>query len=434
MKLSSLARSIELAKLAAQVGMKEFRSGGLKSRLEQATLIANSLSQLKGAAMKAGQLLSLDLDNYFPPEAIEILSKLQSAATAHPFEEILATLSKEFGPEKFLRLESISKNPIGVASIGQVHRASFDGRQIVLKIQYPGVADSIDSDLKILKTLAVSFCAVSGRRMDLDPLFKEFRTVLAQEVDYVREAQFQKQYQAQIAKMQSGSAVKFSVPNVVDELSNPRVLAMSFASGQALRTWISSGPSPAKKQQIARAVLDLYFQEFFDWGLVQTDPNWGNFLIEDSAQSLNLTVLDFGACKQYPREFIQNYVQLLTLASQKNSKMIRDHAIAFGLIDPRESPAAFAAFEEILSTAIRPFFMKAENSQYFDFAQKEHIVDSQNAAKSLAEKLVYSPPPYALVFLHRKLAGVYSILKHLEVRMDISTYWEKMQDLSNKGA
>ena len=158
MKLSIFSRTVELTKLAAKVGLKELRSGDLKSRFEQAILIANSLSQLKGAAMKAGQLLSLDLSNYFPPEAIEAFSKLQNAAVAQPFAQVQEVLLKELGPAKLSQIEDLATIPIGTASIGQVHRARFQGREIVLKIQYPGVAESIDSDLKILKTIASSYC------------------------------------------------------------------------------------------------------------------------------------------------------------------------------------------------------------------------------------------------------------------------------------
>jgi len=205
MKSSAFLRSLELAKLAAQVGIKELRSGNLKSRMEQASLIANSLSKLKGAAMKAGQLLSLDLDSYFPPEAIEILSQLQSEAAAHPYKEMLNILQQELGPELLLKVSKISHTPIGVASIGQVHTAIYKKNQIVLKIQYPHVSDSIDSDLKILKTLALSFCQITGRKMNLDLLFAEFKTILQQEVNYEQEAAYQKKYYQNIVNSMPGA-------------------------------------------------------------------------------------------------------------------------------------------------------------------------------------------------------------------------------------
>jgi aarF domain-containing kinase len=432
MKASTFARTIELAKLAAQVGLKELRSGDMKSRLEQATLIAKSLSNLKGAAMKAGQLLSLDLNHYFPPEAIEVLSQLQNAAVAQPFEQIEQTLRQELGNEKFESLKYISKTPIGVASIGQVHRAQYQNQEIVLKVQYSDVASSIESDLRILKTIAVSCCQLSGRRMDLDPLFQEFRGILEQEVDYRQEAQLQSQYQESVEGIRSAGNFSYRVPTIIDAISTGRIIAMSFEQGRSLRSWVTSKPNKVQKEHLAIAILDLYFHEFFEWGLVQTDPNWANFLIHEHISSSELVLLDFGATRKYSREFIQNYIQLLHFAASKNSKALRDHAIEFGLVDHRESTSAFLAFEEMLITAIRPFFSNAPSNSHFDFSDQSHSLNSQKAAKALAAELIYSPPPYGLVFLHRKLAGVYSILKSLEVKLDVSGYWQKMQELSAK--
>ena len=162
--------------------------------------------------MKVGQLLSLDLDNYFPSEAIEILSQLQNAATARPFEEIERVINSEIvGPKRKL-ITDISRTPIGVASIGQVHRARVSHREIVLKVQYPNVAESVDTDLKILKTLALSFCQLSGRKMNLDDLFREFKFILEQELDYGIEAGFQKEFGERLGSLNHTSVCQFRVP------------------------------------------------------------------------------------------------------------------------------------------------------------------------------------------------------------------------------
>jgi aarF domain-containing kinase len=433
-KSSIFGRSIELARLAARVGIREFRSGDLKSRIEQAVLIANSLSRLKGAAMKAGQLLSLDLNNYFPPEAIQILSQLQNQATAQPFDQMQGIVKKQLGASNFKKLSEISNSPIGIASIGQVHRARYNDQDIVLKVQYPGVADSIDSDLKILKILASSFCQMTGRKMNLDPLFQEFRNVLSQEVDYLSEAKLQTEYSARIEKIRSDTGFHFHVPRVIDELSTAHVLAMTFEQGSTLKTWIGSNPSQVKRDAMAHAILDLYFHEFFDWGLVQTDPNWANFLVRDIGDKLELILLDFGATRRYSQDFIRDYILLLHLSANGDSEALKEHAIQFGLLDKRESKEAFFAFQQVLATATKPFFTAKAGQQKFDFSDPQHAINSANAAKDLAELLVFSPPPYGLAFLHRKLGGVYSVLKSLEVKLDISGYWEKMSNYSKNKA
>jgi aarF domain-containing kinase len=433
MKSSSMGRTFELAKLAAQVGLRELKSGDFSSRVEQAVLIAKSLSHLKGAAMKVGQLMSLDLDNYFPPEAIEILGQLQNTAIAHPFPEIERVLQSELSPEKRDLIESISPTPIAVASIGQVHRARYQGRDIVLKVQFAEVAGSVEADLKILKTLAKSFCQITGRDMNLTSLFQEFRSILEQELDYLAEAEFQREFRQKIGALKLNGPSTFRVPAVIKELSTKKVLAMDFEPGLTFRQWLNTKPSQEKREQLAVAILDLYFHEFFEWGLVQTDPNWGNFLIDDKGSHLSVCLLDFGATKKYSREFIQSYIRLLDFAANDQSPKLRALAVEMGLLDPRESEAAFNAFEQTLKTAIKPFFVNRPGLSYFDFSDRNHVLESQTSARALSRELVYSPPPHSIIFLHRKLAGVYSMLKSLNVQIDVSPYWQMMKDLSAGG-
>lgn len=433
MKSSAFSRSLELAKLAARVGLKEVRSGNLSSRMEQAVLIADSLSKLKGAAMKAGQLLSLELTDYFPKEAVEILSKLQNSAHEVDFAIIERTLRQELGQDGFSKIQKLSRSPLGIASIGQVHRASFEGHDIVLKVQYPGVAESIDSDIKILKTLAVAFCGVTGRQMDLDPLFSEFRHLLEQEVDYSKEAEFQSKYRDRVMSLEPGRGFRCHVPQVIPELSTERVLAMSYETGMTLRNWMKGAHGKSTKEKMAYTFLDLYFHEFFYWALVQTDSNLANFLVRQEGDSEpELVLLDFGASREYTRDFIFNYIQLLRIVGEGSYQELKRQAIEFGLMDPRESEEAFVAFRDMLKNAIKPFFAGSHGRSDFDFSDPQHSLNSQNAGRNLADKLKYSPPPHGLVFLHRKLGGVYSVLKSLGVTLDVSPYWKLMIDSGDR--
>lgn len=437
MKSSIFSRGLELANLAMKVGLKELKSGDIKSRIEQATLIVNSLTRLKGAAMKAGQLMSLDLHDYFPPEAVEILSQLQDSALAQPFEVIEKVLKQELGEKAFRQMESISHEPIGVASIGQVHTATYQGLPVVLKVQYPGVGDSIESDLKILKVLATSFCQIKGKKMDLAPLFNEFENILKQEVDYGKEADLQKEYKRAIAKMKGIEGVTYKVPTLIHDLCTERVLVMSYERGSGLRDWIAKKHGEEKRVMLAIALLDLYFYEFFECGLVQTDANWGNFLVEEKSSTLELTALDFGATRRYTEKFISQYRELLRHASaptsKENSELLKNFAVNWGIINRQESDAAFSAFETMIKTAVSPFFTHREGKEKFDFGDPRHLLNSNNAARALEENLVYSPPPYEIVFLHRKLAGIYSILKALNVQLDLSKYWLKLEYTETAG-
>ena len=434
MKSTSVLRTIALAKLATKVGLKELASSGFRSRMDQAKIIADSLADLKGAAMKAGQLLSLDLDGFFPPEAVDILSKLQNAATAQPTVEIEKVLSDELAPEARSQISELSRTPIGVASIGQVHKARYKDRDIVLKVQYEGVRTAIDSDLKILKTLALSICQLTGRKMNLEPLFAEFRSVLVQETDYCLELKFQNLVAQKIADLSSSTNFCYVVPKTIEEISSERVLSMNFQPGLTLRSWLSQRPGVRERNLVARAVLDLYFYEFFKWGLVQTDPNWGNFLVQQEGDRVSLCLLDFGATRSYSKEFRERYLMLLKSIESGQRSRIRQLSIDFGLIDARESEATFEVFEHMLEVSIRPFFVpQADGECLFDFTQPAYLAETQAAAIQLSRLLVYSPPPYPILFLHRKLAGVFSILKSLEAKIDVSKYWEAMPELISKG-
>lgn len=421
MKSSPILRALELAKLAAKVGLKSASSGSLESRIEQAKMLADSLSQMKGAAMKAGQLLSLDLMDYFPKEATEILSRLQSSAEPADYSVIETVLRRDLGDERFSKLIDIEKQPIGSASIGQVHRATIDGKQTALKVQYPGVAESIDADLKILKVVAKSFCAMTGRDMSLDPLFNEFRNILNQEVDYLNEASLQNEYRERIALLPPIPGIHYVVPDVNFEFTTRHVLAMEFRPGIKLRNWMQGSPTGKEKMRLAEAILNLYFHEFFEWALVQTDPNQGNFLVHPRGSDLELVILDFGATRRYSQEFIKNYIELLRATGEGHRQTVRDQAISFGLIDSRESDEAFEALYQVLTVAVRPFFKPS-----FDFSDESHAKASQQTSRELANKLKYSPPPHDLVFLHRKLGGVYAVLKSLGVTMDVSSYWRNL--------
>ena len=431
MKFSSVQRSLELAKLLTQVGVKEFQSSDLKSRYDQALLITKSLAKLKGAAMKAGQLLSLDLDHYFPPEAVELLSQLQNAANAHPFEEIEIIINREISPLKRSLIHSVTETPIGVASIGQVHRARYAELDIVLKVQYQDLADSVASDLIILKTLAQTFCNLSGRKMNLEPLFKEFRSILDQELDYKIEASFLVEYSKNLSNLVSRPGYKFRTPQVFLEISSNKVLAMTFEKGVTLRQWMNLKPNKSDRSLMAEALLDLYFHEFFEWGLVQTDPNLGNFLVDQNELGINICLIDFGATRRYSREFIHKYIYLLDLVASNQSTELKKFLIEFEMLDAREADSAFVAFEKILKIAITPFFTNL-NNKVFNFSDTSYLLESTAAVKVLTKELVYTAPPHSILFLHRKLAGVYSILKTLEANIDISPYWQMMKDLSKK--
>jgi aarF domain-containing kinase len=431
MKSSLAARSMKLLQLATQVGSKELgqtlkeqfskgvdelSSGRLKTRIEQARLIAEHLSQLKGAAMKAGQLLSLDASDYFPPEAIEILSKLQGQADPMKWEQLRVVLEEDLGAEKLAQFENLSETAAASASIGQVHRARLNGRDVAIKIQYPGIADSIDSDLSILKTVAQSMLTLTGRRIDLKELFDELSIVLKQEADYELERENMKEFRRLLEHDPD-----FVVPEPIDSHCSKRVLTMTWQEGLSVNEWLKKNPSRSDRERVGTLALNLYSKEFFEWGFVQTDPNYGNFLIQENP--LKLVLLDFGAALRYTREFREDYVELLkSLATLDRQKIIRRFTES-GLIDPRESDEAKELFCDLLVNSLEPF---QPSKQPFRFRDDDYARRSRDIGQRFTQSLKYSPPPRKILFLHRKLGGVFTLLKKLDVQINVLPYWDRM--------
>ena len=423
MKLFGLAAKISGHEIAQNLkdqfvrGVEDVTSGRLKTRLEQAKLIADQLSQLKGAAMKAGQLLSLDAADFFPAEAVEILSKLQGKAEPMDWSIVREVLSEDLGEEKIADFKGLSIVPAASASIGQVHRAKLNGQDVAIKIQYPGIADSIDSDLKILKTLAQTLFSISGRRgINLDEAFEELKLVLHQEANYELERAHMKRYRSLIQSLPG-----YIVPEAIDAYSSKRVLTMTWEDGVNLNDWLKTSPTLEARNIVGRKLLDLYCHEFFDWGFVQTDPNYGNFLIKPS--TLDLIVLDFGATLSYTPEFRQGYVNLLRQIGTRDAAGIIQASIDFDLISDKEGPEARDLLAQMMISSLEPF---SKENQPFDFKNLDYVRRQRALTQAFTQSLKHSPPPKRILFLHRKLGGIFSFLKKLEAEIDVSPYWAQM--------
>lgn len=431
MKKSVLGRSIKLLGMASRLAKSEMGHNIRKSvkskvediapdllatRLRQAQILTENLSQLKGAAMKAGQLLSIDSSDILPAEVIEVLSRLQSSAEPVEFPIIDSVLRSELNPEQWGNIQDLDTQSYAAASIGQVHRAHFQGQDIVLKVQYPGVSDSIDSDLTILKKVVQAMLTVSGRKIPMEETFEELAIILHQEADYQREVENMKRFN----ELLKGSEF-FVSPQPVPELCTSKILAMSYVEGTPLKDWIGTDPPQEDKVRIGQMVLDLYCREFFEWGIVQTDPNYGNFKIQ--VDPLRLVLLDFGATITYDPEFRASYVRLLKEFASYDRKRMLEAALSFGLLDERESDETKSLFVEFLKSAVEPFL---PHLQPFKFHDAKYTEKAHKAGRDFTSSLRYSPPPRQLLFLHRKLGGIFNMLRKMQVELDLTPYWEKM--------
>ncbi|MDF3070742.1 MAG: hypothetical protein K0R38_6343 [Polyangiaceae bacterium] len=396
--------------------VEKLRASELAARVEQARLLVDSLGRLKGALMKAGQLLSIDASDVLPPEAIAILAQLQAGAEPVDFENLRGVLVEELGQGWERAFDSFDQRPAASASIGQVHRAMVSGVNVAVKIQYPTVRESIDSDIDVLQKLGHGWLSVSRSEIDLAGVFAELRSNLHREADYRHEVKSQQRF-AELLQ----DAPQFVVPKSLPELSTTRVHTMTWEEGRALAEWLRSSPTREERLWLGKLLLDLYCLEFFRWGLVQTDPNFGNFLVRGASRQLVL--LDFGATLEFEPDFRRGYVKLLRVVASGDAQEIGDEGVAFGLIDQRESRATRQLFAEFLQTAVEPF---APSRQPFVFSDSGYAERSRDIGRRFVRGLEFSPPPRRLLFLHRKLGGIFQLLKRLDLELDLLPYWETM--------
>lgn len=413
-KIFGIASKVAMKEISSRLSTWESEKDKLLSKVQLAQDVVDTLSQLKGASMKVGQLLSLDLGDYLPPEVVKVLTQLQQSATFMGFDEVQSILQKELG-EKFSDLTEISKTPIAAASIGQVHRAKLQGKDVVVKVQYPGVAKSIPSDMKLLEFLLKKGSLVFDKsKTDITPFLDEVREMLLREADYTHEIKMHELYRQRFAES------NYHVPLAYPDYSTGVVLVQDFVEGKSFTNWLETSPDLKTKEELADLFMRLYLEEVFKKNIVQTDPNPGNFLITPDN---NLALIDFGAVKDLPHEFVEGYRRILIHSRNGDVEGIIQESIALGFLDSRESRHVFEFYAEMMMFLAAPF----KESALFDFNDKTYVENANKYTWELTRKCKYSPPPKDLLFLHRKLAGIFTFIKRLGVPLDLSMYWEYVE-------
>ena len=388
----------------------------LQLRLDQARELVATLGQLKGAAMKAGQLLSVEFSDFLPAEVIEVLRQLHDEAPSLGVKEIQSILLKELGPERMQQIENLSDEAIAAASIGQVHGATINRTPHVIKIQFPGVAHSIDSDIAALKTLSKTFMKLQNKKISLDDIYLEVRRSLKKEVDYLQEAAALDA----AGKVYAGDQ-RFSVPVVNKEFTSKRVLTMTRMEGLRLKEWLATGPNTSARNRFGQLILELLLKEFFEIGFVQTDPNFGNFLY--NPESHQLALLDFGATQKFSKKFRRTYRELLKTCMAGDPTEILAVATPLFELSSKESPEVAGHFLTMMKLVVKMF---EPTNQPFSFADLDYLNDVRQVAIQFAMSIKYSPPPRQLIFLNRKLGGMFHLLKEVDCTVDMTPYWQTM--------
>ena len=266
-----------MAATAFNQGAKQLATGEMPSAAgiflnhANAKRIAAELAQMRGAVMKIGQLLSMEAGEFLPPELTEILSGVRDSAHSMPPGQLHEVLTRAWGQHWQDCFESFNDQPFAAASIGQVHEAvDRDGRRLAIKVQYPGIAASIDSDVDNVASL-LKWLRLIPPGLDIKPLLDAARHQLHDEADYRLEAKHLQSYRRRLE-----SDAVFRLPEVIDHLSGPDILAMTFVEGGNIDNL--TGVHPDLRDKLATCLIDLSLKEFLRWGTVQSDPNFANFL------------------------------------------------------------------------------------------------------------------------------------------------------------
>ena len=422
-KLIGLSSSVIVQEVKTRISEKFNHTPSLQGRLNQAEDIVRTLGELKGAAMKAGQLLSMEFSEFLPPEVITVLRQLHDQSATYTGESMSAIVVKELGKERFAQLQDFSEVPIAAASIGQVHTATLANKQVVIKIQYPGIATSIDNDMSVIKKMIDLVLKINGKTINLTPFYQELHQGLKDEADYLLEAASLSKY------YELFNGEDFTVPEVIKSFSTVRVLSMSRVSGTRLTDWIAANKEkPEARQWLGNKVLRLLIDEFFVNGIVQTDPNFGNFLIDETTKKMVL--LDAGAVRLFPREFRRNIRELANIATDFETTPVVEKMIELEMVNPNESPEVKTLLAELVIDVMALF---AKENQPVNFGDIDFINDLRKRAFDVVRQVRYSEPARQVIFLNRKLGGMFHLLKEMQVVMDIYPFWEEVMALDLNG-
>lgn len=376
------------------------------------TRVADELAKMRGAAMKMGQLMSMDTGDVLPPELGQIMARLRDDAHVMPPKQLKVVLNDQWGAGWLARLHQFDVRPIAAASIGQVHRArtratpDAPSRELAIKVQYPGVANSIDSDVKNVGAL-IKMTGLLPKGFALDPYLEEARKQLHHETDYTAEARALKMFGTLLQ-----NDARFVVPQGHADWSGPQILAMDYVHSTAIEDVESADQDT--RDRVATDLFALMLREVFDFGLMQTDPNFANYRYR--AETGQIVLLDFGATRALGAEVGDVYRDLMRagLARDRAGLIAAAHDIGFlsGDIAPRHSDRIVDMMESV--------FGALQSDARYDFTDTALSRHLQGEGMALAQDGFIPPPlPMDALFLQRKFAGMFLLAARLRARVDV---------------
>ena len=415
---SKIQRASKLVQTGAKIGVNYIKYYGdklinseeeAKSRLNQnnADDIYDGLKKLKGSALKVAQMLSME-KNILPQAYVEKFSLAQFSVPPLSPALVIKTFKKYFGKHPSEIFDSFNSSSVNAASIGQVHLAEKNGKNLAVKIQYPGVSNSITSDLSMVKPIAIRMFNIKGK--DSDKYFKEVEHKLLEETDYILEVA-QSQEIAKACK----HIPNLIFPNYYPEFSSERIITMDYMKGEHLSEFTAYNENPELSQKLGQALWDFYMYQIHVLRKVHADPHPGNFLVTKEGK---LVALDFGCMKTIPNDFYTPYFELANQENLKNPKFFTKKLYELEILRADDSPEEIAffteMFHELLTVFTQPF-----NEEIFDFGNGNffgQIADlSERYAKSTElRNMNGNRGSKHFIYINRTFFGLYNLMFDLK--------------------
>ncbi|WP_042492434.1 ABC1 kinase family protein [Aequorivita sublithincola] len=398
-------------------GKKLVNSEHTKDELNESNAedIYDSLKNLKGSALKVAQMLSME-KNIMPKAYVEKFSLAQFQVPPLSAPLVRKTFKKYFGDTPESLYDTFNAESVAAASIGQVHKAKKDGKDLAIKIQYPGIAESISSDLAMVKPVAMKMFNIKGK--DSDKYFQEVEGKLLEETNYILELK-----QSEEISLACKNIPNLRFPKYYQELSNERIITMDWMEGQQLSVFVKQNKSIENSQKVGQTLWDFYMFQMHQLKRVHADPHPGNFLVDEDA---NLIAIDFGCVKTVPDEFYVPYFELAKPENINNPEVFLEKMYALEILKEEDSPEETKFFSELFYEMLS-LFTKPFHGETFDFGDEEFfgkIAELSNKYSKDPEirKMNGNRGSKHFLYINRTFFGLYNLMNDLGAKVEINNY------------
>ena len=419
--VSKVQRAAKFISTGAKVGgnyMKHYAKKMVNPSLDKEQLhqnnasdIYNSLSELKGSALKVAQMMSMD-KNLLPRAYQDKFTMAQYSAPPLSYPLVVKTFQKYFGKTPEQLFDTFTRSAVNAASIGQVHQATKEGRTLAVKIQYPGVADSVSSDLKLVRPFALRLLNMNEK--ELDHYMAEVEERLVEETDY----------QLEVERSREISSACMHIPNLkfpgyYDQWSSDHIITMDWIFGKHIKEWMETNPSQKLKNQVGQALWDFYHHQVHNLKQVHADPHPGNFIIESDG---TLGIIDFGCVKVIPDDFYQGYFALIKRDLVMKEEELNQIFYSLDFISDKDTEVEKAyfkgIFKEMISLLGKPFHVDK-----FDFADDGYFEQIFLLGDRISNEKMFRNSRQARgsrhgLYINRTYFGLYNLLNQLQAEVE----------------